>query len=249
MEKLNFLRNGVLRLPPGFRFHPTDEELVVQYLKRKVLSCPLPASIIPEVDVCKSDPWDLPGGSEQERYFFSTREVKYPNGNRSNRATGSGYWKATGLDKKIATCRSNQVVGMKKTLVFYRGKPPHGIRTDWIMHEYRLIIDPETTARTTQQANNSTHENWVLCRIFLKKRGTKNEDETAQSHNGDIPPSVANNMPVFYDFLAKDKTDLNLAPASSSSGSSGITEVSCNEIDDHEESSSCNSFTTFRRKP
>jgi hypothetical protein len=51
----------VLRLPPGFRFHPTDEELVVQYLKRKVFACPLPASIIPEVDVCKSDPWDLPG--------------------------------------------------------------------------------------------------------------------------------------------------------------------------------------------
>lgn len=55
------MKSGVLRLPPGFRFHPTDEELVVQYLKRKVLAYPLPASIIPEVDVCKSDPWDLPG--------------------------------------------------------------------------------------------------------------------------------------------------------------------------------------------
>ena len=61
MEKMNFVKNGVLRLPPGFRFHPTDEELVVQYLKRKVFACPLPASIIPEVDVCKADPWDLPG--------------------------------------------------------------------------------------------------------------------------------------------------------------------------------------------
>lgn len=61
MEKLNFVRNGELRLPPGFRFHPTDEELVLQYLKRKVFACPLPASIIPEVEVCKADPWDLPG--------------------------------------------------------------------------------------------------------------------------------------------------------------------------------------------
>lgn len=61
MEKIDFMKNGVLRLPPGFRFHPTDEELVVQYLKRKIFACPLPASIIPEVDVCKSDPWDLPG--------------------------------------------------------------------------------------------------------------------------------------------------------------------------------------------
>lgn len=61
MERVSFVKNGELRLPPGFRFHPTDEELVVQYLKRKVFSCPLPASFIPEVDVCKSDPWDLPG--------------------------------------------------------------------------------------------------------------------------------------------------------------------------------------------
>ena len=61
MDKVNFVKNGVLRLPPGFRFHPTDEELVVQYLRRKVHSSPLPTFIIPEVDVFKSDPWDLPG--------------------------------------------------------------------------------------------------------------------------------------------------------------------------------------------
>lgn len=69
MEKINFVKNGVLRLPPGFRFHPTDEELVLQYLKRKVFSCPLPASIIPEVDVCKFDPWDLPGGLNTHIYL------------------------------------------------------------------------------------------------------------------------------------------------------------------------------------
>ncbi|GMP57512.1 hypothetical protein CsSME_00021575 [Camellia sinensis var. sinensis] len=95
------------------------------------------------------------GELEQEKYFFSTREAKYRNGNRSNRATGSGYWKATGIDKQIVSCRSNQVVGMKKTLVFYRGKPPHGSRTDWIMHEYRLI-DAETTATTSPQKKKLT---------------------------------------------------------------------------------------------
>ncbi|KAK2993593.1 hypothetical protein RJ640_030900 [Escallonia rubra] len=249
MDKLNFVKNGVLRLPPGFRFHPTDEELVVQYLKRKVFAYPLPASIIPEVDVCKSDPWDLPGDSEQERYFFSTREVKYPNGNRSNRATGSGYWKATGIDKQILTSKGSQAVGMKKTLVFYRGKPPHGSRTDWIMHEYRLT----NNSTQTQQL-----ENWVLCRIFLKKRSNgKNEEEAVKPHNGSNRAARGGGektRPVFYDFMAaKDKTtDLNLAPASSYSGSSGITEeASCHEPDDHEGSStSCNnSPSTFRRKP
>lgn len=257
MEKLNFIKNGVLRLPPGFRFHPTDEELVLQYLKRKAFSCPLPASIIAEVDVCKSDPWDLPGDLEQERYFFSTREAKYPNGNRSNRATGSGYWKATGIDKQIVTSRGNQVVGMKKTLVFYRGKPPHGSRTDWIMHEYRLVSS-QTTACNAPQRKTSTEnsvvpmDNWVLCRIFLKKRSGKNEDDNVvQSGNDKAVDKVKIARPVYYDFMTKNRTDLNVAPASSSSGSSGVTEISTNnEVDDHEESSSCNSFPhNFRRKP
>uniref|UniRef100_A0A5B6YSR7 Putative NAC domain-containing protein 18-like n=1 Tax=Davidia involucrata TaxID=16924 RepID=A0A5B6YSR7_DAVIN len=263
MEKHNFVKNGVLRLPPGFRFHPTDEELVVQYLKRKVYSCPLPASIIPDFDVCKSDPWDLPGDSEQERYFFSTREAKYPNGSRSNRATGSGYWKATGIDKQIVTSssRSNQVVGMKKTLVFYRGKPPHGFRTDWIMHEYRLVVAAaETTTpqkkKKKKKKKNSTQlssmvqlESWVLCRIFLKKRGSKNEDETTQSQKNNRLPGNA--RPVFYDFMAKDRTDLNFPPPPSpSSSSSGITtEVSCHESPEESTSHNNSSFSSFRRKP
>ncbi|KAF2312825.1 hypothetical protein GH714_040541 [Hevea brasiliensis] len=135
MEKFIFAREGMMKLPPGLRFQPTDEELVFEYLKRKVLSWPLPASIIPEINVCQFDPWDLPGDIEQERYFFSNNEAKYPNGNRINRATASGYWKATGLDRQIGSSSKNHALGMKKTLVFYRGKTPDASRTDWIMHE------------------------------------------------------------------------------------------------------------------
>ncbi|XP_027100236.1 NAC domain-containing protein 83 [Coffea arabica] len=260
MEKLNFVKNGVLRLPPGFRFHPTDEELVVQYLKRKALSCPLPASIIPEVDVCKSDPWDLPGDLERERYFFSKREVKYRNGNRSNRATGSGYWKATGVDKQIVACRSRLGVGgvggVKKTLVFYRGKPPNGIRTDWVMHEYRLVNVVEAAAPISPLQNKSAQENWVLCRIFLKRRsGKSSEDEVTESSllncTAAAPPPLGgkmNGVVVFYDFLGKDTRELNPgATISSSSGRSGITEISCNEAEDMEESSSCTSLGPFKR--
>ncbi|KAJ8574373.1 hypothetical protein K7X08_026178 [Anisodus acutangulus] len=259
MEKINFVKNGVLRLPPGFRFRPTDEELVVQYLKRKVFSFPLPASIIPEVEVYKSDPWDLPGDSEQEKYLFSTREVKYPNGNRSNRATNSGYWKATGIDKQIVMrCQQQQqLVGLKKTLVFYKGKSPQGCRTNWIMHEYRLANLESTNA--PQANNHPIQDNWVLCRIFLKRRGNKNEDEniTHNSRNTGVITSTTLSTsekkirPVlFYDFMAKDH--MNGVPVSSSSSisgsNSGITEVTTNESDDHEEStSSFTCFTTFRR--
>ena len=48
-------------LAPGFRFHPTDEELVSYYLKRKVLGQPVRFDAIGEVDIYKHEPWDLAG--------------------------------------------------------------------------------------------------------------------------------------------------------------------------------------------
>ncbi|RZS10749.1 hypothetical protein BHM03_00042014 [Ensete ventricosum] len=50
-----------LVLPPGFRFHPTDEELVVHYLLRRCGAQPIPAPVVAEVDLYKYDPWQLPG--------------------------------------------------------------------------------------------------------------------------------------------------------------------------------------------
>jgi hypothetical protein len=77
-------------------------------------------------------------GSEEQNewYFFSHKDKKYPTGTRTNRATTAGFWKATGRDKPIYV--KNCLVGMRKTLVFYKGRAPNGQKSDWIMHEYRL---------------------------------------------------------------------------------------------------------------
>ncbi|CAH9079213.1 unnamed protein product [Cuscuta epithymum] len=155
-------------LPPGFRFHPTDEELIMYYLRNQATARPCPVSIIPEVDFYKFDPWELPEKAEfgeNEWYFFTPRDRKYPNGVRPNRAAVSGYWKATGTDKAIHS--GSKYVGVKKALVFYKGRPPKGIKTDWIMHEYRLS---DSRPSNFKQNNGSMRlDDWVLCRIYKKK--------------------------------------------------------------------------------
>lgn len=84
---------------------------------------------------------DVAKMGEREWYFFSLRDRKYPTGLRTNRATGAGYWKATGKDREVYSASSGALLGMKKTLVFYKGRAPRGEKTKWVMHEYRLDGD------------------------------------------------------------------------------------------------------------
>ncbi|KAA8529400.1 hypothetical protein F0562_033801 [Nyssa sinensis] len=171
-------------LPPGFRFHPTDEELIMYYLRNQATSQPCPVSIITEVDIYKFDPWQLPELAkfgEKEWYFFTPRNRRYPNGARPNRAAVSGYWKATGTDKAIYS--GSKYVGVRKALVFYQGKPPKGTKTDWIMHEYRLN---DSRIQPKQQNGSMRLDDWVLCRIY-KKRNTVRAEPKIE----DLPDQIA----------------------------------------------------------
>ncbi|KAI3511921.1 hypothetical protein L1887_19082 [Cichorium endivia] len=162
--------DGLIGLPPGFRFHPTDEEIVTHYLTPKVLNRSFTASAIGEADLNKSEPWDLPKKAkmgEKEWFFFCQRDRKYPTGMRTNRATESGYWKATGKDKEIFRPVGN-LVGMKKTLVFYRGRAPRGEKTNWVMHEFRL-----EGKFSYYNMPTPSEDEWVVCRVFHKNTGTE----------------------------------------------------------------------------
>ncbi|CAN4097821.1 unnamed protein product [Withania somnifera] len=114
---------GGISLTSGFRFHPTDEELVGYYLKRKTDELEIELEVIPVIDLYKFDPWELP-------------------------ATKSGYWKATGKDRKVV-CKP-AVVGYRKTL------------TDWVMHEYRLCDD-------VSQGIPGFQGPFALCRVIKRK--------------------------------------------------------------------------------
>ncbi|KAI9114013.1 hypothetical protein K1719_015264 [Acacia pycnantha] len=222
------------KLIPGFRFHPTDVELVEYFLKRKVMGKKFPLQVIAELDVYKYAPWDLPDKSlmstvDLEWYFFCPNAKKYTTGGRTNRSTEVGYWKTTGRDKPI--WHNNQSVGLMKVLVFHVGRPPRGDRTDWVMHEFRLHDNKDLGDQGIAQ------DSYVLCRVFKKDgRGPRNNgrygklfDEENWDDEEDST-SIADNEPLGVLLAIAHNNNNNLSPCESnwqptpkSSLSSGTT--------------------------
>ncbi|XP_024539264.1 protein FEZ isoform X1 [Selaginella moellendorffii] len=181
---------------PGFRFHPTDEELLTFYLHRKVEHKPLAIEVITQLDIYKFDPWELPGKDhpriliessrsaryqlwissvsagasstgcgEQASYFFCPRDRKYRNSSRPNRVTSGGFWKATGTDRVVHSAKpGHKCIGLKKSLVFYKGRAARPVKTDWMMHEFRM---PQLSNKDIFQPRGP-EECWTVCKVFRK---------------------------------------------------------------------------------
>ncbi|XP_010452910.1 PREDICTED: NAC domain-containing protein 82 [Camelina sativa] len=195
---------GKTKLAPGFRFHPTDVELVRYYLKRKILGKKLIVDAIAEVDIYKFEPPDLPDmsyikGGDLKWHFFCPREKKYASGVRANRATDCGYWKTTGKERPVL-CNS-EVVGKIKTLIYHFGKSPRGERTDWVMHEYRL--EDKALAQM-----NVPQDTYVVCVLFKKdgpgpRNGAqygapfRDEDWSDEEERTDVP--TTSNPTIFHE--------------------------------------------------
>ncbi|RVW37720.1 NAC domain-containing protein 43 [Vitis vinifera] len=188
-ESMSISVNGQSQVPPGFRFHPTEEELLNYYLRKKVLYEKIDLDVIRDVDLNKLEPWDIQekcriGSTPQnDWYFFSHKDKKYPTGTRTNRATAAGFWKATGRDKVIYS--SFKRIGMRKTLVFYKGRAPHGQKSDWIMHEYRLDDNTNDT-QVSNAVAEAQEEGWVVCRIFKKKNHHKTVESSSPMSSSSI---------------------------------------------------------------
>ncbi|KAL5712405.1 hypothetical protein ACHQM5_014584 [Ranunculus cassubicifolius] len=154
---------GFPNFPPGYRFKPDDDELINFYLVNKIKNHSLPPNKISEVNFYKYNPEQLaanyPHYEEEEWYFFTSRDRKYPKGSRPSRSAGCGFWKASGVDKEITS--NGKTVGTKKTLVFYKKKTEQGKKdekTEWIMQEYVLADDttspPPPKVPTTMKVHN-----------------------------------------------------------------------------------------------
>ncbi|CAH2065458.1 unnamed protein product [Thlaspi arvense] len=177
---------------PGFKFSPTDIELISYYLKRKMDGLERSVEIIPEVDIYNFEPWDLPDKSvvksDSEWFFFCARGKKYPHGSQNRRATKMGYWKATGKERNVKS--GSEVIGTKRTLVFHIGRAPKGGRTEWSMHEYCMI--------------GVSLDALVICRLRknaeFQGATIQKPDKNANSQNETISESISDweNMVDFY---------------------------------------------------
>ncbi|MCO5560842.1 hypothetical protein L7F22_014462 [Adiantum nelumboides] len=187
-DEEGILLAGKYFLPPGFRFHPTDQELILYYLKRKICGLKMELDIIAEIDLYDFEPWDLHEVSCLQTkdllwYFFCPKLRKYPKGNRENRATPIGRWKPSGKDRPVHS--GSRLVGTRKCLIYYVRRAKKEERTDWVMHEFRISEDEIQSLKAKQN-------DFVLSRVFKKDgRGSKRgqsygvlmEDEEVDSYH------------------------------------------------------------------
>lgn len=164
-------------LPPGFRFYPTDEELVVHFLHRKSNLLPFHPDVIPDLDVLPYNPWELQGKamSEGSKWYYYSRRMQ-------SRVTDSGYWKPMGMDEPIISSSSKKVVGLKRYFVFHIGEPPSGAWTGWIMHEYKL---PDSGSSSRSGSKKKGHPKldygkWVICKVYKQQNDDDDGDDGTQ---------------------------------------------------------------------
>ncbi|VFQ77327.1 unnamed protein product [Cuscuta campestris] len=185
------------RIPPGWGFHPTDEELIVDYLARMVKNEPLPRNKIMIVNLYDYNPQELSGmcrekgrGEEESCYFFTPTVRKYKMGQRPDRAAKDGYWKSTSAKEAIKNS-DGQTVGFKRSLVFYIGKSSaskeRSVKTNWLMQEYR-VDDSRVSHRTHE--HTMMLDNWVLCKLY-KRVDSKASNITPISNNEDAADNAS----------------------------------------------------------
>ncbi|XP_050379649.1 NAC domain-containing protein 41-like [Argentina anserina] len=181
-----------LRLPVGYRFVPTEQELLLSYLYNKVIGAPLPCNVVMECDLYgEEEAWKelFQQTDESSLYFFTELKKKNDNDSRIARMTSSGSatWKnqsekpihydnhnnvADGVGGHDEGKNQKTVIGFKRTFSYTskkEGSTSSSSSTNkakgggWVMHEFRLA----EFLLSHNQGNNI----YVLCRVIKTKKG------------------------------------------------------------------------------
>ncbi|KAJ4723349.1 putative NAC domain-containing protein [Melia azedarach] len=200
----------MMMMPTGFRFNPTDEELI-ELLDRKVSGQDMHfyGHFILQTDVYSLDPdhfqWNQNLAlSNNERFYYYMKE------NDSREVLDYGWWRATSHVKKIYVNYNNQIlVGFKKPLTFHRFRDyqdvetrrKNAIKTNWIMHEYRL---------------ESYSTEWRLCRIKYKGKPRVQEEVVEINIGNASIPTLAEQQQPPQSFQTISKANFSHFPGGES---------------------------------
>ncbi|XP_030456914.1 NAC domain-containing protein 90-like [Syzygium oleosum] len=163
--------------PTGFRFYPTEEELISFYLHNQLhgLKQDRIHRVIPVLDIFDTEPWNLPQlagelcrEDREQWFFFAPMQEREARGGRPSRSMATGYWKATGSPGYVYSS-DNKVIGVKKSMVFYVGKAPTGRKTQWKLNEYRTIELSPTNPNSTSSNISipKLRREFTLCRVYV----------------------------------------------------------------------------------
>jgi hypothetical protein len=142
-------------LLPGYRFCPTELELIRCYLLNKVTGNPIPGLGLDNVNVMNpviecdlyGDPTIWMNIFEETGmkclYFYTKLKMKKKmgkksddnNGNRVERSTQWGTWRGQS-DGKV--CQNRIHVGSKRSFTYAAKKGFNANNIGWVMYEYRL---------------------------------------------------------------------------------------------------------------
>ncbi|KAF2287024.1 hypothetical protein GH714_037048 [Hevea brasiliensis] len=190
-------------VPVGWRFHPSEEELVDYYLKKR-RGDPIDGMDIGEVDkLCDHDPKDLPdlfkNKSKDKVWYFFCLRLHHKNG-LTNRKGKGGYWKSTGDPRWIMAEDSDEVIGIKRTLVFHNPDA-----TQWVIHEYEytaaaaINTPTEIKSNKKEKASKRSKKAEPDCRTRPKKKARKCESDSnltsassSTSKNKKLEETIAN---------------------------------------------------------
>ncbi|XP_052729154.1 NAC domain-containing protein 90 isoform X2 [Vigna angularis] len=212
-------------MPPGYRFYPTEEELISFYLHNKLEGEREDMNrVIPVVDIYDYNPSQLPQISgeaslrdTEQWFFFIPRQESEARGGRPKRLTTTGYWKATGSPNHVYSS-DNRIIGIKRTMVFYSGRAPNGAKTDWKMNEYTAIKGEPSQLR----------KEFSLCRVYKKSKCLRAFDRRPPPRRNTTRHSIAENgeeqekgsISTCYDYHQHQMLERSAtcSPESSSSG-------------------------------
>jgi hypothetical protein len=167
----------MMMMPVGFRFQPTDEELVGFYLLNKVRGEDMGWDGIREIDIYgEKAPWEFCGG--QEKLYIFTRLKRLSKNRVARTAGGCGVWHENSSDEVCDA--QGDVIGFRKLFCFKVKKQ----KSNWLMHEFSLVGEGE---RTTD---------WVLCTI-QKKESSRSRAGVKRCFQDQSSPTVETPSPSF----------------------------------------------------